>query len=274
MRKLAPARVSYRDDFLISHRVYMMTGSFHISLFEGTLHVDKIHVWFKIANITHALSVPVYRQTDFTPKRWSFPVYRIPPRDFVLEWNSRPGTRAGVNSRRGDSRWHDILWWYHVNKYRAMRGNRSELAPGRKSPRCHVNTPLEMVNTQRATMEFYTMMWILVHARWLVVAHDLSVYRYMVDVTENLCCSTWRAVLKIFVRLFRIKASESLNKLSMSYLQRGKMEKQRQKEPFTTWECLNYKKSAQHLPSCAIATRLAVLQKCFRHYSALSKERR
>ena len=33
------------------------------------------------------------------------------------------------------------LWWYHGNKYRAMRGNRSELAPGRKSPRGHVNTP-------------------------------------------------------------------------------------------------------------------------------------
>ena len=44
MRKLAPARVSYRDDFLISYRVYIMTESFHISLFEGTLHVDKIHV--------------------------------------------------------------------------------------------------------------------------------------------------------------------------------------------------------------------------------------
>ena len=44
MRKLAPARVSHRDDFLIPYRVYMMTGSFHISLFEGTLHVDKIHV--------------------------------------------------------------------------------------------------------------------------------------------------------------------------------------------------------------------------------------
>ena len=69
MRKLAPERVSYRDDFLISYRVYMMTGSFHISLFEGTLHVDKIHVWFKIANITHALPVPEYRQTNFTPKR-------------------------------------------------------------------------------------------------------------------------------------------------------------------------------------------------------------
>ena len=59
-RKLAPARDSHWDDFLISYRVYMMTGSFHILLFNGTFHVDKIHVWFKIANITHALPVPVY----------------------------------------------------------------------------------------------------------------------------------------------------------------------------------------------------------------------
>ena len=44
MRKLAPARVSYRHDFLISYRVYMMTGLFHISLFEGRLNVDKMHV--------------------------------------------------------------------------------------------------------------------------------------------------------------------------------------------------------------------------------------
>ena len=72
---------------------------------------------------------------------WSFRVYMILPWDFVPEWNSRPGTRTGVNSRWGDSRLHDILWWYHVNKYRAMRGNRSELAPGQKLPWCHVNTP-------------------------------------------------------------------------------------------------------------------------------------
>ena len=44
MRKLALAQISSRDDCLISYRVYMMTGSFHISLFEGTRHVDKIHV--------------------------------------------------------------------------------------------------------------------------------------------------------------------------------------------------------------------------------------
>ena len=67
MRKLAPVRVSHWDDFLISYRVYMMTESFHILLFKGTFHVDKIQVWFKIANITHALPIPVYRQTDFTP---------------------------------------------------------------------------------------------------------------------------------------------------------------------------------------------------------------
>ena len=44
MRKLAPARVSYRHDFLISYRVYMRTGLFHISLFEGTLHVEIMYV--------------------------------------------------------------------------------------------------------------------------------------------------------------------------------------------------------------------------------------
>ena len=133
MRKLAPARVSHWDDFLISYRVYMMTGSFHILLFNGTFHVDKIHVWFKIANITHALLVPVYRQIDFTPK-WVV-ISRL--HDTVAR------CRTGVKfSPRGDSRRHNILWWYHVNKSRAMRSNRSELAPGRKSPRCHVNTPL------------------------------------------------------------------------------------------------------------------------------------
>ena len=72
-----------------------------------------------------------------------FRVYMIPLRDFVPEWNSRPGTTTGVNSRRGNSSWHDILWRYHVNKCRTMGGNRSKLASARKSPRCHVNTPLE-----------------------------------------------------------------------------------------------------------------------------------
>ena len=57
---------------------------------------------------------------------WSFRVYMILLRDFILEWNSCHSTTTGVNSCQSDSCQHDILWWYHVNKCRAMRGNRTE----------------------------------------------------------------------------------------------------------------------------------------------------
>ena len=66
-----------------------------------------------------------------------FCVYMILLRDFVPEWNSHPGTRTGVNSHP-----RDILWWYHVNKYRAMRGNRSELALRWKLPPVSCKHPL------------------------------------------------------------------------------------------------------------------------------------
>ena len=64
MRKLALARVSHWDDFLISYRVYMMTGSFHILLFNGTFHVDKIHVWFKINLVPRAFSSTIFKMAD------------------------------------------------------------------------------------------------------------------------------------------------------------------------------------------------------------------
>ena len=117
-----------------------MTGSFHISLFEGTRHVDKIHVWFKIANITHVLPVPDYQQTDFTPK--CVVVSRLHDTVNEPEWISHPGKTTRVNSRRGDSRRHDILCWYHVNKCRAIRGNRSELTPAWKLPPVSCKQPL------------------------------------------------------------------------------------------------------------------------------------
>ena len=144
MRKLTLVRVSYWDDFLISYGIYIMTGSFHISLFEGTLHDDKIHVWFKIATLRMRYPFQSTGRPIWHRNGWTFCVYMIPLQDFVPEWNSCPGTRTGVNSCRGDTRQHDILWWYHVIKYRAMRGNRSELVTRWKSPRCHVNTPLHL----------------------------------------------------------------------------------------------------------------------------------
>ena len=87
----------------------------------------------------------------------------------------------------------------------------------------------------------------------------------MDDATENLFWlffSTWRAVLWDYLGLKQVTAWK---KRSRSYLQRRKIKKQRQKELFTAWECLNYKKSSQQLPSCVIciATRLAVLQNVF-----------
>ena len=78
-----------------------MQLEFHISLF--TLHVDKMHVCFKIATIAHALPVPVYRQTDFTPK----PVVVSCLHDTVARF--RTGVKFSPRyENRGDSRQHEI----------------------------------------------------------------------------------------------------------------------------------------------------------------------
>ena len=53
MRKLALVQVSYQEDFLILYRIYVMMNHFLSCLFEGSLHVDKIHMRFKIVNIMH-----------------------------------------------------------------------------------------------------------------------------------------------------------------------------------------------------------------------------
>ena len=125
---------------MISYRVYMMTGSFHFSLFEGTLHIDKIHV---IQNRKHYACAT----------RSSLPADRFRPKWVVVSrlHDTAARFRSGVKfspryKNRGDSRRHDILWWYHANKYRAMRGNRSELALGRKLPSCHVNCIMSIIS--------------------------------------------------------------------------------------------------------------------------------
>ena len=126
----------------------MMVGHFISRLFEGTLHVDEIHMPFKMADVTHICttrsSPPADRFHTETGGRFAFTWYRCE----ISYWSeilARPSTTTGVNSRRGESHPNDILWWYHVTKCRAMIGNRSELAPARTSPRCHVNTPLSRV---------------------------------------------------------------------------------------------------------------------------------
>ena len=116
----------------------MMTGFFHHPT-SNVLKLTKpswIYKNYACATRSSLPAKPISHRNE-----WSFRVYMIPLRNLVPEWNSRPGARTGVDSRRGDSRRRDILWWYHVNKCRAMRGNRSELVLARKSPRCHETPP-------------------------------------------------------------------------------------------------------------------------------------
>jgi len=143
MRKLAPARVSHWDDFFWFCIAFTWWLGHFISCYL-TAHFMLIKYTFASKSQTLRMRYPFQSTGRPISHRngWSFRVYMIPLRDFVPEWNSCPGARTGVNSRQDDSRRHNILRWYHVNKYRAMRGNQSELDPGRKSPRCHVNTPL------------------------------------------------------------------------------------------------------------------------------------
>ena len=109
--KLVPVRVSvpgWLFDFV--SRLYDWVISY-LAIWRYSLcslHVDKIHVWFKIANITHALPVPVYRQTDFTPKR------------VVV------------------SRLHDTVARFRTGvKFSPRYNNRGELTPGWLAPAWH-----------------------------------------------------------------------------------------------------------------------------------------
>ena len=113
-----------------------MSRSFHISLFEGTLDFMLIKYTCHSKSQTLRMRHPFHSTGRPISYRngWSFRVYLIPLRDFVPEWNSRSSTTTGVNSRRGDPRRHDIFWWYHVKKYRAIsRLSCSDRASGKVS---------------------------------------------------------------------------------------------------------------------------------------------
>ena len=133
MRKLAPARVSYQYDFFISYGDYML---FTWWLGHFIPRYLKVHFMLMKQTWDSTLRMRYPLQSTGRPishrNVWSFPAYMIQLRDFVPEWNSRPQYNNLGELTPG----------YHVNKCRAMRGNRSGLMPAPKSLRCHVNTPL------------------------------------------------------------------------------------------------------------------------------------
>ena len=114
------------------------------------------------------------------------------------------------------------------------------------------------------------------HYPWCIRTYR---YMYVDEVMENLFslyCSTWHAVRKCLWDFFRLSKWKPQKKLSRSYLQRKKMEKRRQKEFLTTWECLYCMQ--ENFTTVAIVCHIryesfAVLQNVF-GISALSKWRR
>ena len=128
MGKLAPERVSHRDDFLILYGIYMFACFFIVPWPAWWCHP-------KLPNYACATrsSLPADQFHTETSDRFALTWYccKILYLSETL-WFYTRGDLLPVL--------HDILWWYHVNKYRAMRGNRSELSLAQKLPGCHVNT--------------------------------------------------------------------------------------------------------------------------------------
>ena len=81
---IAPARVSYRDEFLMSYRVYMMMGHFISRLFEGTLYV-----LIKYTNDSKSQQLRMRYTFQSTGRQmadqFQTSTYMIPLRDFVPE---------------------------------------------------------------------------------------------------------------------------------------------------------------------------------------------
>ena len=102
MGKLAPARVSYRDDFVISYHVYMMTGFFRHPT-SNVLKLTKPSWIDKNYSCATRSSPPANRFHTETSGRFAFTWYRcqISYRSEILAPVREPGwTRAGM-SRAG-----------------------------------------------------------------------------------------------------------------------------------------------------------------------------
>ena len=125
--------------WVISYLGYLKV---HFTLIKYTCDSKSqtLHIYI----CTTRSSPPADRFHTETGGRFAFTWYRCD----ISYWSeilAGPSATIGVNLRRGESHLHEILWWYHVKRCRAMRRNRSELTPARKSPRCHVNTPLSRI---------------------------------------------------------------------------------------------------------------------------------
>ena len=116
---------------------------------------------------------------------------------------------------------------------------------------------------KRLVPVYQLMIYPLIGQIWQVIS---TLSKWVVPATQHLFslfCSTWHAVLNVCEIISDWGKWKLRKKFSRSYLQRRKMEKRRPKKLLTTWQCLNYKKSSQQLPTCVFATRDSLFCKMF-----------
>ena len=113
MRKLAPALLSHRGDFLIprlrddevnSYRVYLKAH--HISI--KYKRESKLQIWRLSGKVRMCYPFQPTGRPISHRNEWSFLVYVIPSRDFAPERNFRSGAAIGMNSRQSESPQHDL----------------------------------------------------------------------------------------------------------------------------------------------------------------------
>ena len=125
-------------------------------------------------------------------------------------------------------------------------------------------------------MYLYTMMRML-RALWLVVAHDLSEYRYMTSRESCFLCFVQHGARfwKCLWDYFGLKQVKSSKKVQQELFTRKKNEETGTKRALDYFSMpklqTNLHNSCHRVSSLWETRRFA---KCFRHYSALSKKRR
>lgn len=122
-RKLAPARVPYWDDYLISYRVYMMPTlfSYHVGMKTHLTLLSACH--FGLTKFNHALPVPVHPEVKFIPK------WVVVPRLHDTGAGSRTGMKFSLRHRNRDELapvWLFPVWHFLVVPCKQMQSHKRE----------------------------------------------------------------------------------------------------------------------------------------------------
>ena len=132
LRKFPLARVSYRMTFWFCILFtwclgHLISRYLNVHLISINYTRDSKSQTLRMCYPFQSTGIPIFHRS-----MWSFRVYMIPLRDFVPEWNSRPGTTTGVTSRRASMTFCGGIMWTNVELWEGTGVNllRGESRPG------------------------------------------------------------------------------------------------------------------------------------------------